>query len=171
MMARWLVNSLRACSLGELSRFNTHKAVPPALLRLSDMAAMFTFFRHPSCDASVRPRSMVLGNGLLVGVLVAVNIGRGAWDGFTPSVSDLAGVAFLGVVQIGIAYAVFGFGIARVAALEAALIGMLEPVLNPVWVFLFLGETPGWWAVLGGVIIIATITGRTVILERRAHPR
>lgn len=133
------------------------------------LAAMFTFFRHPSCTQATRPRSMVLGNGLLVAVLLAVNAGRGAWAGFTPSPADIAGVAFLGVVQIGIAYAVFGFGIARVAALEAALIGMLEPVLNPIWVFLFLGETPGWWAVLGGAVIIATVTGRTVILERRAN--
>ena len=84
--------------------------------------------------------------------------------------SDWGAILFLGVFQIGLAYAFFGFGIARVAALEASLIGMLEPVLNPVWVFAFLGERPGWWAVLGGLVIIAAVTVRTVAAERGRRP-
>lgn len=135
------------------------------------LAVMFTLFRHPSCTPETRPRSMVLGNGLLFVVLLAVNLGRRDWDGFTPSAPDLFGVAFLGVVQIGLGYAIFGFGIARVAALEAALIGMLEPVLNPLWVFLFLAETPGWWAVAGGTVIVGCVVGRTAIVERKAAPK
>ncbi len=131
------------------------------------LAAMFTFFRHPRCTSATRPRAMALGNGLMVVGLLAVNMGRSAWGGFTPAPGDLFGVAFLGAVQIGLGYAIFGFGIARVAALEAALIGMLEPVLNPVWVFLFLGESPGWWGVAGGAVIITSVTVRTVIVERR----
>ncbi len=43
---------------------------------------------------------------------------------------------------------------------------MLEPVLNPVWVFLGYGERPGYWAVLGGAIIILALTGRTLANER-----
>ena len=84
--------------------------------------------------------------------------------------SVAVGLVVLGVFQIGLAYAFFGFGIARVAALEASLIGMLEPVLNPVWVFAFLGERPGWWAVLGGLVIIAAVTVRTVAAERGRRP-
>ena len=74
---------------------------------------------------------------------------------------------FLGVLQIGLAYVLFGYGIARIPALETSLIGMLEPVLNPVWVFVFLGETPGWWAVLGGAVIVAAVVARTIVSERR----
>ena len=47
---------------------------------------------------------------------------------------------------------------------------MLEPVLNPVWVFAFLGETPGQWAVAGGTVIIAAVTVRTVAAERGRRP-
>ena len=65
---------------------------------------------------------------------------------------------FLGVVQIGFAYELFTYGIAHVPALEVSLVGMLEPVLNPVWVFLVLGESPGWWAVAGGAVIIAAVS-------------
>ena len=110
---------------------------------------------------------MVLGNVLLAVAMLAVNVTRGDPEPFTPGVADVAGLLWLGIIQIGMAYVLFGFGIAHIAALEATLIGMLEPVLNPIWVFLFLGETPGWWAALGGVIIVAAVTSRTVISERR----
>jgi drug/metabolite transporter (DMT)-like permease len=75
---------------------------------------------------------------------------------------------YLGVVQVGLAYVIYGYGIARVPALEASLVNMVEPVLNPLWVFLVLAEKPGWWAVGGGAIILTAVGTRTVILERRA---
>jgi drug/metabolite transporter (DMT)-like permease len=129
-------------------------------------AAFLLLLRHPSCDAETRPRAMILGNVLLVVASMAVN----AWHepaAFAPGAGDLAGLVFLGVVQIGLAYVLFGFGIAHVEALEASLIGMLEPVLNPLWVFLFLGESPGWWAVAGGAVIVAAVGARTFATERR----
>jgi len=130
------------------------------------LAAMFTLLRAPGCTPETRPEAMIFGNALLVVGLLAVNLGRGSSEPFTPDASDLFGLVFLGVVQIGFAYLLFAYGVAHVQALEASLIGMLEPVLNPVWVFLFLGETPGWWAVLGGAIIVAAVTVRTVATER-----
>jgi drug/metabolite transporter (DMT)-like permease len=130
------------------------------------LAAMFTLLRAPGCTEATRPEAMVWGNILLVVGLLAVNLARKTSEPFAPDASDVAGIAFLGVVQIGIAYLLFGFGVARVQALEASLIGMLEPVLNPVWVFLFLGETPGWWAVLGGAIIVSAVAARTLVTER-----
>ncbi|MEO8540280.1 MAG: DMT family transporter, partial [bacterium] len=130
------------------------------------LAAMFTLLRAPGCTNATRPEAMVWGNILLVVGLLAVNLARRTSEPFTPDAGDLAGLAFLGIVQIGFAYLLFGFGVAHVQALEASLIGMLEPVLNPVWVFLFLGETPGWWAVLGGAIIVAAVAARTVATEK-----
>ncbi|MGH2609459.1 MAG: EamA family transporter, partial [Tepidiformaceae bacterium] len=100
-------------------------------------------------------------------VTLAVNLARAESAVFTPGPADVAGLLWLGIIQIGFAYVLFGFGIAHIAALEATLIGMLEPVLNPIWVFIFLGETPGWWAALGGLVIIAAVTARTFISERR----
>ena len=55
---------------------------------------------------------------------------------------DLLMVAFLGIFQIGIAYAIFTYGLKRVFAIEASLIGMIEPVLNPVWVLIWYNESP-----------------------------
>jgi drug/metabolite transporter (DMT)-like permease len=130
-------------------------------------ATFLVFLRLPRCTPETRPRAFVLGNALLVVVTLGVNLARGETAAFTPGPADIAGLIWLGVGQIGLAYAFFGFGIAHVTALEATLIGMLEPVLNPIWVFIFLGESPGWWAVLGGAIIVAAVASRTLISERR----
>ncbi len=130
-------------------------------------AAFLVFLRQPSCTPTTRPRAMVLGNAMLVLGLLVTNITRGEASAFTPGASDMAALLFLGVVQIGLAYILFGFGMAHVEALEASLIGMIEPVLNPVWVFLALGEKPGLWAVAGGAAIIASVTVRTFGAERR----
>ncbi len=71
-------------------------------------------------------------------------------------------VLFLGVVQMGISYILFVRGISAVPAAEASLIGMLEPVLNPIWVFIGIGERPTPWAALGGAIVLLSVAGRTV---------
>jgi drug/metabolite transporter (DMT)-like permease len=69
---------------------------------------------------------------------------------------------FLGVVQIGCAYALFVSGLRYVTATEAALIGMIEPVCNPIWVFLFIGERPGIFSILGGATVLGAIAWRTL---------
>ena len=72
--------------------------------------------------------------------------------------SDLGIIVFLGVVQIGLAYTLFTRGIERgVRSLDAGLVGYVEPLSNPFWVYLFLGERPSAWALLGGAVIIAAV--------------
>ncbi|KAA0252226.1 MAG: EamA family transporter [Chlorobiota bacterium] len=83
------------------------------------------------------------------------------------STGDLAMVGYLGIFQIGIAYVIFSYGINKVEAIEASLLAMIEPVLNPVWVFIGYGEQPSTWAIAGGVIIIVAIAFRTVMIEKR----
>lgn len=66
-------------------------------------------------------------------------------------------LAFLGIVQIGFAFIFFTKGIKHIPALEANLIGMLEPVLNPIWVFFFYGESMGRFALVGGLIVLSGV--------------
>jgi drug/metabolite transporter (DMT)-like permease len=76
----------------------------------------------------------------------------------------------LGVVQLGISYALYTEAIKHVTALEAMLIPLLEPVLNPLWVMLALGERPGPWAILGAVLVLAAVVARgTQMIRRRPH--
>ena len=67
-------------------------------------------------------------------------------------------ILVLGILQLGIPYVLFGEASRVCPPLMCSLIGAVEPLLNPVWVFLFDGERPGTWALVGGVIVIVTIT-------------
>lgn len=81
----------------------------------------------------------------------------------TISTENLTLVTLLGVFQIAFAYALFSYGLKRIIAVEASIISMFEPVLNPIWVFIGYGEVPSFFAIIGGIIIITAITARTII--------
>ena len=74
-------------------------------------------------------------------------------------------VVFLGIVQVGLAYVFFSIGIKKTSALLACLITAMEPVLNPLWVALATGETPGMFAAMGGAVIFLTVVGYNVWVE------
>jgi len=69
----------------------------------------------------------------------------------------------LGVVQLGFSYILYASAIKHVTALEGILIPIIEPILNPVWVWLVFGEMPGKWAFIGGTVVLVAVTGRCVI--------
>jgi drug/metabolite transporter (DMT)-like permease/siroheme synthase (precorrin-2 oxidase/ferrochelatase) len=74
---------------------------------------------------------------------------------FTPK--NIAAIFFLGIVQIGCASLLYAYAIRCLSAINTMLIAQLEPVLNPVWVFIFLGEMPTGYALAGGAVIIASV--------------
>lgn len=129
-------------------------------------ALFFLLMRHSKARDVNRASSAIYGN------LIAVAICAPAFLGAIKhgiSASDFACIAYLGIVQIGFAYLLFTLAMARgVRSLDAGIIGYIEPVLNPVWVFLFIGERPSGWAILGGLIIIASVLTHTII-EARAR--
>jgi len=75
-------------------------------------------------------------------------------------------LAYLGIIQIGIAYALFSYGIKRTLAIEASLIAMVEPVFNPIWVLIGYGEKPSFFSIVGGCIILFGVITRTVWSNR-----
>ena len=83
-------------------------------------------------------------------------------------VADLGIVLFLGVFQLGLSYALFQVGLRQTPAVEASLLVLLEPVLNPIWTFLLAGERPGPWAMAGAVIILLATAWRTIAGARAA---
>jgi DME family drug/metabolite transporter len=96
--------------------------------------------------------AMVAGNliGFAVCLPAALPLG-------TPSAWDWGLVVYLGVVQIGVAYLLFAAALRRIPALEASLLILLEPVLNPIWAWWLHGERPGPLAITGaGLILLAT---------------
>ena len=79
-------------------------------------------------------------------------------------------VAF-GVLQMAIPYALFARGLRDVPAAEAGLIGLVEPVLAPIWVALFHGETPAVATILGGAILLSGVAVRYWPTKARRQAR
>jgi drug/metabolite transporter (DMT)-like permease len=74
------------------------------------------------------------------------------------------GLFLLGTFQLGISYILYTKAILHVTAFEAILIPVIEPLLNPIWVLIFINEKPGAWALLGGVVVILSITFRSLFV-------
>jgi drug/metabolite transporter (DMT)-like permease len=84
------------------------------------------------------------------------------WRG-GPSLVGWGALAFLGVFQIGLSSILLSYGVKHVTALQSLLTSIIEPLFNPLWVFLLLGEVPGPFAIAGGAIILVTVTARSVL--------
>jgi drug/metabolite transporter (DMT)-like permease len=106
--------------------------------------------------------SIVLGNflGFLIGFPAMLAAGR-------PSTGTTVALLLLGVVQLGVPYLLYAHAIRRVSALEAVLIPVVEPILNPVWVMLRFGERPSRIAVAGGLVVLAAVLIRALASLRR----
>jgi drug/metabolite transporter (DMT)-like permease len=68
----------------------------------------------------------------------------------------------LGVFQIGLAYVALTTAMRHLPALDASLLLLLEPVLNPIWTWLVRGERPGVWTIVGGAIIVVAAAVKAV---------
>ncbi len=104
---------------------------------------------------------------IILGNLFTGLIGLPFMFGSVPDVRSWMGLFFLGVIQLGLSYVLYSKAIRHVTALEAILIPGVEPILNPIWVFLMLGERPGKWALIGGLIVLVSVTLRSLIAIRR----
>ncbi|MFL6200617.1 MAG: DMT family transporter [Thermoanaerobaculia bacterium] len=83
--------------------------------------------------------------------------------------ADWAVIAYLGVFQIAVAYVFLIRGLRQVTALEASLLLLLEPVLNPIWAWLAHGERPGTWSIGGGLLILAATLAKSAWDARRVQ--
>jgi drug/metabolite transporter (DMT)-like permease len=101
--------------------------------------------------------SVILGNALTAVLAIPWMIRQ------VPANQDWLWLVLLGSVQTAVPYILYSMAIRHVTALEGTLVPVIEPLLNPTWAFLFLGEIPGFWAMLGGVVILAAVTMRSVV--------
>ncbi len=118
-------------------------------------AGAMIFLRRSRHGSTAWP--LALGNFMAAGLCLPFMFRQ------VPTTPDWLGLTGLGVVSLGIGYAVFSYGIKRVRALESVLIPSIEPLINPMWVFLVFGEMPGKWAFIGGTMVLAAVTARGVV--------
>jgi len=124
-------------------------------------ACFFVFTRMQKHESPIN--TVLLGN--ILTALVGVPF-------ITLQYPDLYGwidIALMGIIQLGIPYALYSIAIKRITALEAVLTSAIEPILNPLWVLLVLGEKPGQWALAGGLIVLVSVTVRGIISARNAN--
>jgi drug/metabolite transporter (DMT)-like permease len=106
---------------------------------------------------------------VLLGNILAAAVGLPFLLTASPTGLDIGILLFLGVFQLGIPFILYGIAIKRLPALEVVLISTLEPILNPLWVFLFNGELPGPMALAGGTIVLFAALLRGLALGARGR--
>ena len=88
-------------------------------------------------------------------------------DDGIPDSKSLLFLVLLGVFQMGIPNITYGIGIQKVRALSASLITMLEPLMNPIWVLIFVHEVPSIFSIIGGIIILGCILLREILSRQK----
>jgi drug/metabolite transporter (DMT)-like permease len=103
------------------------------------------------------PAALAWGN------VVAAAVALPLWPrGPAAAGPDLAIVVYLGIFQLGLAYLAFSRGVTGTPAIEASLLILIEPVLNPIWTYLATGERMGPWAIAGGAVVLLATAWRTL---------
>jgi DME family drug/metabolite transporter len=119
--------------------------------------------RDPVAGFERTMASIIVANVVLACVLLPL---------FPPPVTagwqDYGIAAYMGILQLGTAFILISLGLRRVTALEGALLLLIEPVLNPLWVWLAHRESIGLASLAGGLLILATTGVRALHNARRA---
>lgn len=113
--------------------------------------------RHASPEAAIASGNILACLACLPWALPVVDAHAGDW----------LTVGFLGFFQVGLAYVLVTRAVRHLRALEASLLLLLEPALNPVWTWLVHGEVPGPLALAGGAIILAATALNAVTAAER----
>jgi drug/metabolite transporter, DME family len=124
------------------------------------VAVMMRFLRavHPMWMSIVNN----LGGSLVIGLWILATK-----ESFpVPSFTQMLSLAIFGVVQMAIPYALFARGLQDVRAPEAGLLSLIEPILNPIWVFLVVREKPEWSTWVGGAFLLAGVGARYFPMRR-----
>ena len=85
----------------------------------------------------------------------------------TLSASSVLPIVYMGPIQQGLASIFFAYGIKRVSAIQAILTATIEPLCNPLWVLLVIGEKPSFQAIIGGGLIFAAVVSSSIIGKQR----
>ena len=131
------------------------------LALISGVAMAVWFLAMRGQKAGAPANTILLGN--LIGAVIGLPFFLRA--DLTPV--NLTIIIYLGVCQLGLAGLLYSAAIKHVPVLESTIILMLEPILNPIWVFIALGETPGPAALMGATLVLGATLWRASYGARR----
>lgn len=130
-----------------------------AIISAITFAFMILFLRLQKSGSTLE--TIIIGN-LITAVVCSYSIIQDP-----PTTVDWLPLLYMGTIQIGLSFIMYCSAIKYLPALDAVLIQTIEPLLNPIWVFLVIGETPGIWALTGGGVVLGAVTARDVYLNRK----
>ena len=162
----WLDGATIAVVIGGMVLFFFDRLTPGGMLGNAlaiasgvTYAGLVTFLRKQK-DAS--PLESILMGNILTALLGLPFMLQGA-----PGGASWIGLILLGVFQLGLSYVLYSSAIKHITVLEAILVSVIEPILNPVWVYLAMGEAPGRWALAGGTIVLIGMAARYALSALR----
>ena len=103
----------------------------------------------------------------LLGNLITAVVGIPFYFISSPGMESILPLFILGIFQLGIPYLLYVLAIPNVTAIDAVLIPVLEPLLNPLWVFIFAKESPTLFSLLGGGLVLLSVTVRGIIMSKK----
>lgn len=110
--------------------------------------------------------SLAAGHFMAFVVSIPFLAAGGGPQGAGPGVWGWVGLAYLGSVQVGLTSVLMSYALRYVTALQSMLVSLIEPILTPVWVFLFVREVPSPAAMAGGLIIVVVVAARSALSLR-----
>ena len=121
-------------------------------------AVFVLFSRRQKDDAPLK--IPILGHLIcaLVGVPFIIAAGLPETGGFW--------IIPMGAIGAGLSFVLYTAVIMRLKAIEAVIAQTIEPIFNPIWVFLVVGETPGPWALVGGIVVLTSVTLHAVLRQQ-----
>lgn len=108
-------------------------------------------------------------DAVIVGNVLAFLLGSPWLLDSSWNLESIFGICLLGFFQLGLSYYLYTQAIVHVTALEAVLIPVLEPLLNPVWVYVGMGELPSKWAICGASLVLTAVTWRALATRQPAR--
>ena len=129
----------------------------------SNTLAMFIGLAIGICFALYSASMQSIKNGSILGIVALVNLMTTIiyllilpfnYSSPPRSIKDLLLLAFAGLMVSGLSYAAYGEGLRRISIEKAMIIGLGEPILNPIWVFLGTGEIPETMVIVGLIFIL-----------------
>ena len=128
------------------------------------MAIMFVFNGKLALEA--RMTGILIAH--LLTAVVGIPIGFATYETVITN-QDMVLILILGIVQLGIPYVLYALAASKISPLSCSLIGMIEPLLNPIWVAVFYGEIPGFFALIGGIVVIVSVVIYNVWDEKQSQ--
>lgn len=127
-----------------------------ALMAGLSFASMFVVTGRAEADSR--------SSGIMLGHLFTAVAGIPFFFISPPPVTPttIAVILALGIFQLGIPYILYGLAIRKCSPLACSLISTVEPLLNPIWVFLYNGEAPSYFALAGGAVVISSVAAWSV---------